>query len=152
MEIEGLAREQSQQQPSFSGMQAVVQTPDISVKRAPTPKNAYNEAAGINPVPETEAKEKGVSANQAVERTEIPAEDDAYNRTMTEKAVENANQRVKAMGTDAKFSYNKEINRITITITDRASNEVIKEIPPEETQKMLERIHTMTGMIMDAEA
>ena len=69
-----------------------------------------------------------------------------------EKAAKSANDRAKILGTDAKFEYNKEIDRIVITISESGTNEVIKEIPQKEIQKMLERIHTMTGMIMDEEA
>ena len=69
-----------------------------------------------------------------------------------EKAAKSANDRARLLGTDAKFEYNKEIDRIVITISASGSNEVIKEIPQKEIQKMLERIHTMTGMIMDEEA
>lgn len=69
-----------------------------------------------------------------------------------EKAAKRANERAKLLGTDAKFEYNKEIDRIVITISESGTDEVIKEIPQKEIQKMLERIHTMTGMIMDEEA
>ena len=73
-----------------------------------------------------------------------------YDSVMTEKAIENANSRIRGTKTNAKFEYNKDINRITITITDQ-DNEVVREIPPESTQKMLERIHTFSGMMMDQE-
>lgn len=69
-----------------------------------------------------------------------------------EKAAKRANEQAKLLGTDAKFEYNKEIDRIVITISESGTDEVIKEIPQKEIQKMLERIHTMTGMIMDEEA
>lgn len=83
-------------------------------------------------------------------KKEESASEKKYNEVMTEKAVENANNRIRSTKTNAKFAYNEDINRITITITD-ADNEVIKEIPPEATQKMLERIHTFSGMMMDRE-
>ncbi len=73
-----------------------------------------------------------------------------YSKVMTEKAVENANNRIKATRTKARFEYNDDIGRITITITDK-DDEVIREIPPEATQKVLERIHTFSGMLMDEE-
>ena len=90
-------------------------------------------------VKQTQEKQKEESASEK-----------KYNEVMTEKAVENANNRIRSTKTNAKFAYNEDINRITITITD-ADNEVIKEIPPEATQKMLERIHTFSGMMMDRE-
>lgn len=63
--------------------------------------------------------------------------------------TESEDKKILNTGTSAKFSYNKKIDRIIITISDNASDKVIKEIPPEDTQKMLEKIHVMTGMVMD---
>lgn len=58
----------------------------------------------------------------------------------------------KLTGKNTRFEYNKDIDRIVITISDSGTDEVIKEIPPEEVQNMLKGIHTMTGMFMDEEA
>ena len=55
-------------------------------------------------------------------------------------------------GKNTRYEYNKEIDRVVITISENGTDEVIKEIPPEEVQNMLKRIHTMTGMFMDEEA
>lgn len=49
------------------------------------------------------------------------------------------------------FSYNKEIDRIIITVSDRDSNKVLKEIPPEKTQKMFENLRLMSGLIVDSQ-
>ena len=105
-------------------------------------------------IPSVVAAGKGQQAINAKNKQTLEAGRDArasekkYNEVMTEKAVENANNRVKSTKTNAKFEYNEDINRITITITDE-NNEVVKEIPPEATQKMLERIHTFSGMVLD---
>lgn len=80
------------------------------------------------------------------------AKDEKYSQVMTEKAVGNANNRARILGTDAKFKFNEDINRIVITITDKSNNEIIKEIPSEDTQRMLEHIHTLTGMLVDTKA
>ncbi|MBQ8325833.1 MAG: flagellar protein FlaG [Lachnospiraceae bacterium] len=94
-----------------------------------------------NPMnPEAPVKEKTRTAAQKEEE---------YQRVMTKNAVENANHRVEPQKTNASFEYDEKIGRIKITITDAESKEIIKEIPPEGVQKMLERIHTMRGMLMD---
>jgi len=80
-----------------------------------------------------------------------PVTNEKYSHVMAEKAVENANNRVRSMGTNTKFEYNEDIDRIIITITDRSNKEIVKEIPTEDTQKMLEKIHTLSGMVVDAE-
>lgn len=69
-----------------------------------------------------------------------------------EKETESKQKNTKSLGTAAKFEYNKEINRIVITISENGTDEVLKEIPTKEIQNMLKRIHTMTGMVMDEEA
>ena len=89
------------------------------------------------------------NANQE-EQTET-ANQKKYNEIMTGKAVENANNRIKASHTNAKFEFDDKINRVTITITDSSNDEIVREIPPEATQKMLERIHTFSGILMDTE-
>lgn len=78
-------------------------------------------------------------------------EDKEYNRVMAEKAVENANNRVRAIRKSMKFSYNEDIQRFTISITDKDSNKVIKEIPPKGIQQVIERLHTMQGLLTDME-
>lgn len=72
-----------------------------------------------------------------------------YDRLMADKAMEHAKERIRSMGKSAQFAYNKDIERYTITITDRENKEVIKEIPSEEIQKMIEHLHTMRGMMFD---
>lgn len=108
--------------------------------------NARRTAQRNGPLQET-----GKALEQQEQTREGKEADNKYHQVMAEKAVENANSRVHSMGTSAKFEYNDKINRITITISDKSSKEVIREVPPEETQKMLERIHMMRGVLMDAE-
>ncbi|MCI9140521.1 MAG: flagellar protein FlaG [Lachnospiraceae bacterium] len=78
-------------------------------------------------------------------------EDREYDQVMAEKAVENANNRVRAIRKSMKFSYNEDIQRFTISITDEDSNKVIKEIPPKGIQQVIERLHTMQGLLTDME-
>lgn len=133
--------------PELTGLdkQANVQQENVQSR----PKTAKTDTAGNSREISMQQTRAGqTQQEQTGERTEAQ---ERYNQVMAEKAVENANQRVHSMGTNAKFEYNDEINRITITISDKSSNEVVREIPPEATQKMLERIHTMRGMLMDAE-
>jgi len=133
----------------------------IEFKKAEASKLSGQHSSNVNPMsgkkldaPQESPKENWGGADQQFARLDNANSDLAqarkYSQVMTEKAVENANNRIKATRTNARFEYNEDINRITITITD-ADDEVIKEIPPEATQKILERIHTFSGMLMDEE-
>jgi len=48
-----------------------------------------------------------------------------------------------------KFSVNKDSGRIMITVTDEATGEVIREIPPSELVKFADKFDEMVGMIFD---
>jgi len=48
-----------------------------------------------------------------------------------------------------KFSVNKDSGRIMVTVTDEATGEVIREIPPSELVKFAEKFDEMVGMIFD---
>jgi len=50
---------------------------------------------------------------------------------------------------DLKFSVNKDSGRIMVTVTDEATGEVIREIPPEEIVRFAEKFDEMVGMIFD---
>jgi len=50
---------------------------------------------------------------------------------------------------DLQFSVNKNSGRIMVTVTDEATGEVIREIPPSELVKFAEKFDEMIGMIFD---
>jgi flagellar protein FlaG len=47
------------------------------------------------------------------------------------------------------FSVNKDSGRIMVIVTDEATGEVIREIPPEEIVRFAEKFDEMVGMIFD---
>ena len=51
--------------------------------------------------------------------------------------------------THCEFSYNEDVNRVSITVYDDATGEVVREIPPEESLKMLEKMWEITGLMVD---
>ena len=50
-----------------------------------------------------------------------------------------------------KFSVNKEIDRVVVKVIDGTTDKVIKEIPPEEIQKLVARIKETIGILFDEE-
>ena len=55
----------------------------------------------------------------------------------------------KSNTTRCEYSVDKETNRILIRVFDKATNEVICEIPPEECLDMLAKIWELAGLIVD---
>jgi len=63
------------------------------------------------------------------------------------KAVEKMN---KSLGnTEALFGIHEGTNRVTIKIIDKETKEVIKELPPEKTLDMIEKVWELAGMLVD---
>jgi flagellar protein FlaG len=50
-----------------------------------------------------------------------------------------------------KFSVNEEIDRVVVKVIDGTTDKVIKEIPPEEIQKLIARIKETIGILFDEE-
>ncbi|MDD3314360.1 MAG: flagellar protein FlaG [Syntrophaceticus sp.] len=50
---------------------------------------------------------------------------------------------------DLSFHIHKETNQLIVQILDPQTNEVIKEIPPEEMLKLAENLHKMIGLFFD---
>ena len=51
--------------------------------------------------------------------------------------------------TQLSFKYHEDTNRISITVTDSDTDEVIREIPPEKTLDMLAKAWEMAGLLVD---
>ncbi len=51
--------------------------------------------------------------------------------------------------TVAEFGYNEPTHRVTITIRDKETDEVIKEIPSEKALKMIAKAWELAGLLVD---
>ena len=68
-------------------------------------------------------------------------------------AVDDLNKTVKQASpmhhTQLSFKYHEDTNRISFTVTDSDTDEVIREIPPEKTLDMLAKAWEMAGLLVD---
>ncbi len=75
--------------------------------------------------------------------------------TRDENAIESLLQDLKASSAflhrKLKFSINKELNRVIIKVIDAETDKVIKELPPEELQRVSIRIREAVGLLIDEE-
>lgn len=64
--------------------------------------------------------------------------------------IDQANEKVKHTGNrQLAFSYNENTKRISIKVYDAITKEIIREIPPEKTLEMLERVYDLAGIMVD---
>lgn len=64
-------------------------------------------------------------------------------------AVDHANQTMRHAKTKCEFSYHEETKRVSIKVIDEETEEVIREIPPEETLEMLSKMWELAGLMVD---
>lgn len=64
-------------------------------------------------------------------------------------AITQANNKLKQTRTRCEFSYHEDTNRISIKVVDKETQEVIREIPPEESLEMLEKMWEIAGLLID---
>lgn len=65
------------------------------------------------------------------------------------EAIDRANRETRLKQTACEFSYDERTNRIAIKVKDKDTDEVIREIPAEETLEMLARIKEQAGLMLD---
>ena len=68
-------------------------------------------------------------------------------RETLKKAVDNLNKSMP--NTEAVFGIHEGTNRGTIKIVDKTTKKTIKELPPEKTLDMIERVWEMAGILVD---
>jgi flagellar protein FlaG len=71
------------------------------------------------------------------------------NAQRMKSAVAQANTKLKQVRTGCEFSYNEDVNRVSIKVYDKETKEVIREIPPEESLEMLQKVWEIAGLLVD---
>jgi flagellar protein FlaG len=88
------------------------------------------------------------SADQKSERAEKHTDEEKIR-----EFVDNANKQLKHANTKLQFRVHEseysQNNKVSITVIDESSNEVIAEIPSEESIKFAEKMHELTGVLFD---
>ncbi len=101
-----------------------------------------------------ERLDTGTSENRTItgtkqkENQDFTKNDEQFQRKI-KTALSRANNRMRSNRTRCEFSYHEETNRISIMVYDRETKEVIREIPPEETLEMIERLWELAGLLVD---
>ncbi len=71
----------------------------------------------------------------------------AASEATIDDAVSRANH--KMAHTRCEYSYHKETNRVSIRVIDSDTDEVVREIPPEKSLDMLQKMWEMAGILVD---
>lgn len=99
---------------------------------------------------ETSAKTtiKTTGSNQFINERDALQKEQA-NDQQIKNAIRQANNQMKALRTRCEFSYHEETRRVSIKVYNKDTDEIIREIPPEETLEMIEKIWDLAGLLVD---
>lgn len=105
-------------------------------------------------VPNINLQEKPQKTEKVVPLTqEAPNSQDNEQRdkkiAQLKSAMDMANNKLKFTRTKCEFKYYDDVNRVAIKVIDRETEEVIREIPPEETIELVQKLWEMAGILVD---
>lgn len=64
-----------------------------------------------------------------------------------QKAIDDINRNLQ--NKECEFGYDEKTNRVTIKIIDKETDEIIRELPPEKTLKMIAKVWELAGLLVD---
>ena len=96
------------------------------------------------PAPDSQARGGTAQAHAAAAEAHRPP-DEAEVR----EAVETLEQGFRLLNHRLQLSMNQEINRVVVKVIDRTTDKVIREIPPEQIQRMAAKMREMVGLLVD---
>ncbi len=92
--------------------------------------------------PEQDKKKKEDEAAVQTEGKEVPTD-------KIRSAVDTINKQIAMRHTNCSFKYHDDTNRISITVKDTDTDEVIREIPAEKALDMLAKAWELAGLMVD---
>lgn len=78
-----------------------------------------------------------------------PSGNDEDMRAKVQDAVDKMNKMLEVNHNTAKFKYHEGLDRYYVTVVDRETEEVVKEIPPKKLLDAFYEMQKMFGMIID---
>ena len=82
---------------------------------------------------------KSVSENKSKDNTE----------NHLKSVISMTNEKIHWTNTRCEFQYHEITKRVSIKVIDKETDEIIREIPPEESLEMVEKMWELAGLIVD---
>ena len=127
---------------------------DVSVTRAPSgaatgPKpEAVSAAEGIAAVKRASEQVVRVSDSLASQKTRASEEIQAVQEKLDE-IVSHLNVKMEVRDKSLNFSVDEVSNRVMVTVTDKVSGEVVRQVPSEAILKVAHNIEALKGVLFD---
>ncbi|WP_107840322.1 flagellar protein FlaG [Metasolibacillus meyeri] len=111
-------------------------------KAVPTVENVVKQGS--------EATVKNVELNPVANAEQVQQlGNDEEMKAKVQEAVEKMNKMLEVNYSAAKFKYHEGLDRYYVTVVDKETEEVVKEIPPKKLLDAFYEMQKMFGMIID---
>ena len=130
--VSSSVKQKTDQKPASSS--EVRQDLPVSVQSVPTQKEGVDKLSSSQQVDETKLR-----ATQQLDQVKL------------EQAVDDLNDFIQDVRRELSFSVDNESGRTVIKVIDSESQQVVRQIPPEEVVSMTERLQSRSGLLMQAE-
>ncbi len=134
----------------ISGVETISISPAPKARPAEVTTAIPNASGTVKPeqvvAPASSQGKDGYSQGQNQEKSEV-MKGQEVTPDKVKSAVEDLNSQIKS--TRCSFKYHEDTNRISITVIDKETDEVIKEIPPEKTLDMIAKAWELAGLMVD---
>jgi len=114
----------------------------------PSTTNATKNAPIVNEVKPTSIPVEAVAAMAAEEKTKSLQSLQSVTESI-EEAVEVLNEALARKNTSAVIRHDDQLNRFLVTIRDKNSGEIVREIPDEALLKFARNLEEMRGILFD---
>jgi flagellar protein FlaG len=130
------------------GMEVLGATQAKPVEVSVKPANQGGATATVAAQPTVQPTTKAQTGTGA-EESYAQSENGQASEKQIRAAIEHVQQASKISRTKCEFSYHEATKRVSIKVIDKDTDEVIKEIPPEKSLEMVEKMWELAGILVD---
>ena len=66
-----------------------------------------------------------------------------------QKVIKELNEAMNPLNNNLEFKYNKKVDELVVQVIDKKDNKIIREFPPKEALKLMEKMRELVGMLFD---
>jgi len=66
-----------------------------------------------------------------------------------QKTMEQLNKTLNTLNTDLEFRFNDKVGELVVEVIDKKSDKVIREFPPKEALRLMEKVKELVGLLFD---
>ncbi len=66
-----------------------------------------------------------------------------------QKVVQELNEAMNPLNTNLEFKFNSKVDELTVLVVDKKNNEIIREFPPKDALRLMEKMRELVGMLFD---